>query len=84
MLLLISFRVSGISRRGWAIFVPANIADGRQRHYGKEFLHHLSIDYGSLAELETHVLIAARLNYIKINNLNTILDKGLHKNNLTF
>ncbi len=47
-----------------AVSVPANIAEGRQRRHSKEFLQHLSIAYGSLAELETHIQIAERLNYI--------------------
>jgi len=48
-----------------AVSVPANIAEGQARQHTKEFLHHLSIANGSLAELETHVQIAERLDYIK-------------------
>lgn len=47
-----------------AVSVPANIAEGRERQYRREFLQHLSIAYGSLAEVETHVQIAERLEYI--------------------
>lgn len=47
-----------------AVSVPANIAEGRQRQHVKEFIQHLSIAYGSLAELETHIQIAGRLGYI--------------------
>jgi four helix bundle protein len=47
-----------------AVSVPSNIAEG-QAHYNKgEFLHHLRHSRGSLAELETQVLIAQRLTYI--------------------
>ena len=55
--------------------IPANIAEGRERQYTKEFLQHLSIAYGSLAELETHLEISWRLNYIDENLLNGLLAK---------
>ena len=47
-----------------AVSVPANIAEGRSRRYTREFLQHLSIANGSLAELETHLEIAQRLGYL--------------------
>jgi four helix bundle protein len=47
-----------------AVSVAANIAEGRSRQHTKEFLYHLSVAYGSLAELETHVEIARRLAYL--------------------
>jgi four helix bundle protein len=50
-----------------AVSVPANIAEGQARQHIKEFLQHLSIANGSLAELETHILIAERLGYIRGN-----------------
>jgi four helix bundle protein len=49
-----------------AVSIPANIAEGRERQHTKEFLQHLSIAYGSLAELETHLQIAQRLHYLDI------------------
>ncbi len=53
-----------------AVSIPSNIAEGRHRQHSKEFLQHLSIAYGSLAELETHIQIAERLHYIMIIKLN--------------
>jgi four helix bundle protein len=46
-----------------AVSVPANIAEGQARQHAKEFRQHLAIANGSLAELETHILIAERLGY---------------------
>ena len=58
-----------------AVSIPANIAEGRERQYSKEFIQYLSIAYGSLAELETHIQIAERLTYIDMNQLKKLLDK---------
>lgn len=46
------------------VSVAANIAEGHERSHRKEYLQHLSIAYGSLAEVETHLEIAQRLQYI--------------------
>jgi len=58
-----------------AVSIPANIAEGRQRQHSREFLQHLSIALGSLAELETHILIAERLGYNTDNQIKETLDK---------
>ncbi|MBA3035741.1 MAG: four helix bundle protein [Desulfobacterium sp.] len=58
-----------------AVSIPANIAEGRERRYSKEFLQYLSIAYGSLAEVETHIHIAKRLGYINENQFNETLGK---------
>jgi four helix bundle protein len=56
-----------------AVSVPANIAEGQGRNHTKEFLNHLSIAYGSLMEIETHLQIAARLDYVEESSLRTLL-----------
>lgn len=48
-----------------AVSLPSNIAEGHARDSTKEFLHHLSFTVGSQAELETQILLAGRLGYLK-------------------
>ncbi len=57
-----TYGLSSQMRRS-AVSIPSNIAEGQGRDSTKEFLHHLSIAYGSLCELETQMLIACRLGY---------------------
>lgn len=47
------------------ISIPSNIAEGHRRSYSKEFKRFLNIALSSLAELETQVIIAKELEYIK-------------------
>jgi four helix bundle protein len=47
------------------VSVPSNIAEGSGRNSDKEFIHFLSIATGSSYELETQLIIAHRLGYIK-------------------
>ena len=47
-----------------AVSVPSNIAEGQAHFSNREFRHFLRHSRGSLAELETQVLIAQRRNYL--------------------
>jgi four helix bundle protein len=47
-----------------AVSIPSNIAEGQGRRTTADFVRHLSIAYGSLRELETQTLMAARLQYL--------------------
>ncbi len=58
-----------------AVSIPSNIAEGHSRWYRKEFLHHLSISYGSLTELETQLLITVELQFIKQDGVQSIFEK---------
>ena len=47
-----------------AASIPANIAEGWGREGTKEFIQYLRQAQGSLSELETHLLLAERLDFV--------------------
>ena len=49
--------------RRCAVSAPSNIAEGAARNGTKEFIHFLGIASGSLAELDTQLELAVRLEY---------------------
>jgi len=56
-----------------AVSIPSNIAEG-QAHYNKgEFLHFLRHAVGSLAELETQLLVAERLQYAPPDQIGSLI-----------
>ena|SRR2546422_359598 len=59
-----------------AVSVPSNIAEGQGRKSTNEFLHHLSIAYGSLMEVETQLLIAARLGYLEQESIEKLMERA--------
>lgn len=58
------------------VSIPSNIAEGQGRSGTREFLHHLSIAYGSLREVETQVLIAHSLDYLPSESVDELLEKA--------
>ena len=44
--------------------VPSNVAEGFMRQSTKEFIQFLHVSLGSLAELETQLIIATKRNYV--------------------
>lgn len=80
-----TFGLTAQMRRA-AVSIPSNIAEGAARSGAREFAHFLNIARGSLSELETQLLIATDLDYIKNNDpvfelvdVVSRLITGLHK-----
>lgn len=53
--------------------IPYNIAEGHKRATTADYIRFLSIAAGSVGELETQLLLAARLGYLKNNPAQTVL-----------
>ena len=58
--------------RRCSVSISSNIAEGAARTSSKEFSHFLSITLGSIAELETQILISQNLGYIRTHSFEEI------------
>ena len=52
-----------------AVLIPSNIAEGYGRNSTQSYIHFVSISRGSLFELETQLLVAQKLKFIKNETL---------------
>jgi four helix bundle protein len=59
-----------------SVSVPANIAEGYGRENYGAYINFLKIARGSLKELETHVLIAERLNFMSDEHTGRLLGQA--------
>lgn len=67
-----------------AISVPSNIAEGSGRSSKKEFQHFLSVSMGSLYELETQMIIASELGFLKKEQLTKFEEKIIVIQKMTY
>ncbi|MCJ7448577.1 MAG: four helix bundle protein [Bacteroidales bacterium] len=58
-----------------AISIPSNIAEGAARDSNKEYIHFLYISLGSVAELDTQLIIARDQSFINEKEFNEISEK---------
>lgn len=65
--------------RRCAVSIPSNIAEGKTRQHVNEYIQFLYIALGSCAELESQIIIAKELKYLKeseIEDLNELDETG--------
>jgi four helix bundle protein len=58
-----------------AVSIPSNIAEGQARNTKGEFIQFLGIARGSIAELDTQVIISSQLGYLSNETTNDLKDK---------
>ena len=66
------------------ISISSNIAEGSGRNSDKEFVQFLAIANGSCFELESQLIVAEKLGYISIEELNTIAPRINSIQNMSF
>jgi four helix bundle protein len=59
-----------------AVSIPSNIAEGQGRGTPRDFNKFLDIATGSLAEMETQLIIAARLKYLTVEEHDDALSRS--------
>ena len=58
-----------------AVSIPSNIAEGSSRRSTQEFLRFINISTGSLAELETQLILANDLEFLDSDTLEKLLQR---------
>jgi four helix bundle protein len=58
-----------------SVSIPSNIAEGQARQRSAEFCQFLRVSLGSLAEVETQMVIACELGFTSMNKLEDVRGK---------
>jgi len=66
-----------------AVSFPSNVAEGQARRHTKEFVQYLYQALGSLAELETQVIIAGELGYVSAEEVERLTDLIMELHRMT-
>lgn len=68
----------GLSRqlRRAATSIPSNIAEGQGRSSTNDYIHFLHIVRGSLQEMETQLLLAQQLNFLSVQESESVLTQS--------
>lgn len=61
--------------RRCSVSIPSNIAEGSQRTSNKEFSNYILISKGSLAELETQLILSCKLEFLEKSKSSNLLEK---------
>jgi four helix bundle protein len=67
-----------------AVSIPSNIAEGAGRNSNNEFVHFLAISNGSTYELITQLILAKRLNLVKEEIIQPIVNELVEVSNMNF
>jgi four helix bundle protein len=67
-----------------AVSIPSNIAEGAGRNSNKEFIQFIGVATGSLYELETQLIIAEQIGYLKDEEFQLLLELIKEIGNMLF
>ena len=59
-----------------AVSIPSNISEGAARNQKRDFIRFIQFSLGSLAELETQLILASDFGYLDSGNLSQFINKS--------